>query len=1394
MSPKPKRNNGQGQSLTVLLRNIISEYPGGGGVLRELCQNADDAGADAIEFVLDTRQHPTENLLHEDLAKFQGVSILAYNNKPFTEKDFESLMRIGDSIKVTDLTSTGKFGRGFNSVYNWTDGPSMISGTSLLWLDPHKSWSSEIGFPGGPLYDFVADSNEPEINNQLHAFRSVLKSYDTGFQGTIIRLPLRNEDQAKKSEIHQLPTSKQDIEDAFQLFANELPESLLFLRNLRSITLRIDDNILAKAKSTIRNERENEKGENPVNEGYRQVFVEKSKEYYESNFMMTISITRGAEPNPTSETEVKYAISHHLRKPAEGENLQIWARGHKLFPWVAIANPLDKIPDFDGRLFATLPLPIRTKHPAHIHGIFSITPDRSNIHSGGDTTMSENSATRLGARWNQWLLHECVPHAWVRNLEFMRSENLSPSWDSWPAGKQGECGQLWMGIFGAVFKKVVEDGLGLLPTVSGVVKPAKEVTFTLGIPEDLHLSLRDAGVQVLFPPTDRRAEISTLDHKNMGLEYLSHFTARRHLTSIKNSNALQRLDINLRMVLLDYILSDCQVQDFKNCEAPLIPLSDGTFQGFEMAASRDDRILIARDKTEEALFQKSTKRKVKTCALSEKSWATLVRLFPEVEEHTGIKTWSVEDAAQYCSSCEFDGIMEPTPVVKIDKPGFSNFIELFWEWISKAQHSGTEKSTLVNVLKDLWLIPLGNQMFQRIGTTSKYPVLDVSVNKGIGSFLKQAESALINRFGLEIMYLYSGGNFPHATKSLQDLGLIKDYDDRVSLMKWLEVTMKVFPEKLDHDEKRELIRHLFGLARGSTASETSCMEQTVRKLPIFQKATDSDQDKRGRWLSIANNDTDSLTTYIGVGELPITLDTPQHTFIDTGYHELKELETGKPNDKRRMKFIRFTFDNFKSLPDEARSALPVKEIVPVSTEKLRRPEDSVSGQHVTALYFDDEERCPIKEFDEAYHETLVRLGMPEDTTDQVILERIYSYSSSGRSNRMINDKVSTLFLSCGPPTDPLSKECLGLSWIPATSLEGKPALFSPLQCRSTRFQSLCNYSMPIAEFHICQAWEKWLGWDRELTVEHMSKQLQGAKRKCDHLALASLVEYWYEIWLLVGAGLTVDTEMELDSQKWVPGSSGGFFSPTEIFFTGAAHLPPYYDQVWGGFLGAKPNLKELQDRIATVGPLSTRDLEVALYIVEQVAERHNSEKGQNLISDFKAPDQYGVMRTFLELTTTDSDALISQVNGPTLHPRISDSTAKNLGLPTVGDRILASLNDQCFEQAFSQARSLQATIKDTLRWYSVDSSFREYLANAEDCMDKEGKTATRIDWIIDHSTNYPTYLVFTHEDFKSIIDVGIGSKGLDYSKIGKFGKGALTMYYWTSAPSFVSGDFYVTFE
>jgi len=58
-------------------------------------------------------------VLVEGLSQYQGPALLAYNDALFTEKDFRSLTSLGDSKKVHDKATTGKFGLGFSSVSSY---------------------------------------------------------------------------------------------------------------------------------------------------------------------------------------------------------------------------------------------------------------------------------------------------------------------------------------------------------------------------------------------------------------------------------------------------------------------------------------------------------------------------------------------------------------------------------------------------------------------------------------------------------------------------------------------------------------------------------------------------------------------------------------------------------------------------------------------------------------------------------------------------------------------------------------------------------------------------------------------------------------------------------------------------------------------------------------------------------------------------------------------------------------------------------------------------------------------------------------------------------------------------------------------------------------------------
>lgn len=54
---------GQSEALTTRLKHIISDYSDGPGILMELLQNADDAGATEVAFLLDEESYGTSSIL-----------------------------------------------------------------------------------------------------------------------------------------------------------------------------------------------------------------------------------------------------------------------------------------------------------------------------------------------------------------------------------------------------------------------------------------------------------------------------------------------------------------------------------------------------------------------------------------------------------------------------------------------------------------------------------------------------------------------------------------------------------------------------------------------------------------------------------------------------------------------------------------------------------------------------------------------------------------------------------------------------------------------------------------------------------------------------------------------------------------------------------------------------------------------------------------------------------------------------------------------------------------------------------------------------------------------------------------------------------------------------------
>ena len=85
-------------------------YADGVGILHELIQNADDAGATKVALLLDEGSHGDASLLSPAMKAWQGPALFAYNDAQFTPSDFRNICSIGSNAKLASAEAIGRFG------------------------------------------------------------------------------------------------------------------------------------------------------------------------------------------------------------------------------------------------------------------------------------------------------------------------------------------------------------------------------------------------------------------------------------------------------------------------------------------------------------------------------------------------------------------------------------------------------------------------------------------------------------------------------------------------------------------------------------------------------------------------------------------------------------------------------------------------------------------------------------------------------------------------------------------------------------------------------------------------------------------------------------------------------------------------------------------------------------------------------------------------------------------------------------------------------------------------------------------------------------------------------------------------------------------------------------
>ncbi|KAH8668096.1 hypothetical protein BGZ60DRAFT_528433 [Tricladium varicosporioides] len=1440
MAPHVVSDNSQQQSLTIALRGVCRDYPSGGIIIRELLQNADDAGATVVRFFLDETRHTEKDLIHPELQKYQGPALLAFNNAEFTDRDFQNLRRLGNSLKINDGSTTGKFGLGFSSVYNWTDSPSILSRDRLLILDPHKEWSD-----GGPVYNFVKDAEDPAMRNQMAAFRAIVENVTEPLDGTVIRIPFRSEKQARKSEISNRPTTTKEVSNILKQFTTDLMDGgLLFMRNVEKLEIRSTHNLSIDIEIVGESIRSHKLQVSNATKS----FLKDQAFTFDYSFEAGIKYTSG---NKT--TLSQFVIHHTIQTGSMDSDVQSWMKENKQVPWVAIAArlPLEdlKVNSNRGTLFTILPLPISSHHPVHIHGSFQLSSDRAKLFHRRDRSLQD----RNPGLWNSLLLQELVPLAWVKILAYTATLFPSqPTYSTWPLDIEDPSIELSSAL-DSLLELIRQDSLPLWYSNVGYKTVQQSLLATGAETNRLRKALNDAGVPVVYVPPSLQQKVSQI----FGSQTLSPLSLYQHLK--RENYVISSWKNQTKHNILEFMLSEAGFVDF--VDLPIFPFEDDMYRSIGCEA-----VYVHRNDREKDLFRLDICRNLDVARLSINVQNLLIAgcqkpgLLPP-----SIRYRSASDFNDYCWRHIFPKKLIETDIISLSDEA-AIFTKDSWRWLREQQ---------IDVLSTgvcaLWLLPLTDGTFRKIKPTDTSSKIVHAPKGDVGDFMRElAEASLqktspivVGTKASALLHVGFGGLEPQSLSLLKDHQnfkpalLIESAENIVHFVSWLNQNCNLI-NNLPVNIKHQLVA-LLGqrISKPIANSHGRMVVEDLQPLQIFQKVS---WTKEGRnmepvleWTTL-----DSTKQVIAVDGLYAIPSIPDVQFIDVSnmIYAKELLQILRISDCQSIAWIiqKFVvpawrdgavtwsneckqqvaasiFKQYYSLDASTRLSLRTLPFVPVSTisgvktSRFAAPKSLVdpSCEELKMLFFDEEEAFPDASFSKEFDTGLKACGLKYLLDEELVFSRVQKYANCSHPVDEIRKRASGLLRSTcrwGTSIEIFrNSDVRNLPWLPVTSFDGTPTLKAAIECRGRGDKLLVSSQLPVLDIFISPSWESRLGWDERVPNQILLNQLRFGTESKNKKVIDAVLRY------IVHNRQAEELAKELSSIPCILINNGPFVLPSQAFCptTDAKFicrgLGPYLGNIDHTFwddhknllvrLGIKEkpdaqDLIQLQNQLEQKLPLEDSDVDVAIEVVN-IASHFNRDQTIGL----KIPTESRTLAPKSNVNYNDHGITTAPPGIILTHPGISPATCQRLGIVPISERITnGELNIQDFEdEDFDQQEKVTTRIADTLDRYRVEATFKEYLANADDARTACGEGATRIDWLLDsrsHPTKHlytpklgeyqgPSLLVhnngvFSEKDFYGFRNVGEGSKAQDRESIGQFGRGSQTMFHFTDVPMILSGE------
>ena len=488
---------GQHEPLTKRLSNILSEYKVGVGIFKELIQNADDAGATRVCFLIDWREGQKKSLFSPAMSGCQGPALWAYNNAVFSDDDFDNINKLAGKTKIEDLAKIGRFGLGFNAVYHLTDVPSFLSRESFVVFDPnvqnltgiitesHPGLRVNLGKNSRPLKTFT-DQFQP-YHDVFNCNTCPKDDESFNFSGTLFRFPFRTKLQACKSEISQEVYDAEKIGTLLDSLRERLSLLTLYTQHVVEVEVYdLDKNkdpremrlILSTKKNvesvnieTSLNVEQDKSGES------RNAFIKECSEWWK-----TSRLNSDVSPSPSRSEVVtihvaeadkqwneQWLVSSCMGTESSLELAMNEGQHDGLLPCAGTATKLSsddstRIPEaVPGEAFCFLPLSIGTGLPVHVNSSFAVMSNRRSIWE----RCSSNKVQDLEVRWNESLMSDAVCNAYIRLLETVKAMRERATLQNYPFHVLWPCyhhleSNTWKTLVNSIYRKIVQNSLQLL--------------------------------------------------------------------------------------------------------------------------------------------------------------------------------------------------------------------------------------------------------------------------------------------------------------------------------------------------------------------------------------------------------------------------------------------------------------------------------------------------------------------------------------------------------------------------------------------------------------------------------------------------------------------------------------------------------------------------------------------------------------------------------------------------------------------------------------------------------------------------------------------------------------------------------------------------------------------